>query len=126
MRICVFEVPMLLVTGRNEVVAKVMFLQVSVIHSVHRGRGVGSPENPPNQGDPPGQGEPPRPRRTPPQDQGEPPQTRQTPPGTRENPRIRQTPPRDQGQPRPGKKTAAYGQWAAGTHPTGMHSCILE
>ena len=24
-------------TGRNEVVAKVMFLQVSVIHSVHRG-----------------------------------------------------------------------------------------
>ena len=26
-----------LITGRNEVVAKVMFLQVSVIHSVHRG-----------------------------------------------------------------------------------------
>ena len=26
--------------------------------------------------------------------------------------------------PPPGKQTAAYGQRAAGTHPTGMHSCF--
>ena len=27
--------------------------------------------------------------------------------------------------PPPGKRTAAYGQRAAGTHPTGMHSCFI-
>ena len=27
------------------------------------------------------------------------------------------------GDPPPGKQTQAYGQRAAGTHPTGMHSC---
>ena len=27
--------------------------------------------------------------------------------------------------PPPEKQTAAYGQWAAGTHPTGMHSCFI-
>ena len=72
-------------TGRNEVVAKVMFLQVSVIHSVHRG---GSPENPPpRQGDPPT----PTPRQgEPPWDQGDPPRTRENPPGPGR-------PPRDQG-----------------------------
>ena len=74
----------LFVTGRNEVVAKVMFLQVSVIHSVLR--------------------------RTPPPQQGEP------PPG-------RENPPR-QGDP-PWKQTPAYGLRAAGTHPTGMHSCYI-
>ena len=49
-------------TGRNEVVAKVMFLQVSVIHSVHRG---GLPQcmlgyhSPPDQAEtPPGPGTP--------------------------------------------------------------------
>ena len=26
--------------------------------------------------------------------------------------------------PPPGKQNLAYGQWAAGTHPTGMHSCF--
>ena len=26
--------------------------------------------------------------------------------------------------PPPRKQTQAYGQWAAGTHPTGMHSCF--
>ena len=55
----------ILVTGRNEVVAKVIFLHLFVI--LFTG---GSPV-----GDP------------------------------------------------PGKQTAAYGQRAAGTHPTGMHSC---
>ena len=40
------------------------------------------------------------------------PQTKENPPGTRQTPRgPRRTPPR--------KNTAAYGQWAAGTHPTG-------
>ena len=28
-------------------------------------------------------------------------------------------------RPLPGKQTPAYGQRAAGTHPTGMHSCSL-
>ena len=121
-----------LITGRNEVVAKVMFLHMSVILLTGGGspetpprtrenppgpgrtpptkeNPPGTRENPPDQGEPPGPGRtPPGPGRTPP-DQGEPPPTRENPPGTRENP--------------PGKKTAAYGQWAAGTHPTGMHSC---
>ena len=65
-------------TGRNEVVAKVMFLHVSVILLTG-----GSLENPPQ-------------TRQTPRDQGEPPWTRQTPPGTKENP------PPDQGEPPPG------------------------
>ena len=89
---------MMIFTGRNEVVAKVMFLHVSVILLTG---GVGSPENlprdqaepPPHQADttiPPGTKEnPPRTRQTPPP----------TPPGTKENPPTRQTPPRDQGEP---------------------------
>ena len=50
----------------------------------------------------------------------DPPGTRPTPPGTR--------PPQDQTHPPPptGKQTPAYGQRAAGTHPTGMHSCIIQ
>ena len=100
-------------TGRNEVVAKVMFLQVSVILST----GGESLENPP------------RTRQTPPRDQGEPPpQTKENPPRTKENPPPpgtketppgprrtlppgtkenpsppgpRRTPPRDQGDPPP-------------------------
>ena len=93
-------------------------------------------DTPPDQGEPP----PPGPRRTPP-DQGEPPGTKETPPNqgepprTRETPAARQTPPTrekpplptpphpDQGEP-PREEAAAYGQWAAGTHPTGMHSCL--
>ena len=112
-------------TGRNEVVAKVMFLHVSVILLTG-----GSPENPPPEPrrTPPGLGRPPQtkentpgpgrppsgPRRTPsPPDQADPPGPRRTPPGTKENP------------PPARKNTAAYGQWAAGTHPTGMHSCFI-
>ena len=64
---------LIIFTGRNEVVAKVMFLLVSVILSTG---GVSGRENPlarrppwagrpPRQGDPPGQGDPPA-RRTPP------------------------------------------------------------
>ena len=79
----------------------------------------------PRQGEPPWQGEPPS-RENPPGKetplarrppwQGEPPQQREPPqqeePPGKENPPGRETPP-------------AYGQWAAGTHPTGMHSCCL-
>ena len=67
-----------------------------VRHSVHRG---GSPvgRTPPGP-DPPCQGEPPRP---------DPPWHLSPPPPRR-------------------KQTAAYGQRAAGTHPTGMHSCYLN
>ena len=70
------------ITGRNEVVAKVMFLLMCVIlfmggsASVHGG--IPSPGADPPEADPP-------PEQTP---------------------------------------TPAYGQWAAGTHTTGMHSCF--
>ena len=58
---------------------------------------------------PPGQGE-----HTPPPGPG---RYHPPPPGTRQIPLLQENPPP------PGKKTAAYGHWAAGTHPTGMHSC---
>ena len=75
-----------LITGRNEVVAKAMFLQVSVILST----GVCLRRTPPDQADPPpDQGEPPR-------DQGEPPRTKETP----HPPRTKETPP-DQADPPP-------------------------
>ena len=65
---------------------------------------------PPRPGRPPGS-------RHPPPGPGRPyPLTRQTPPQTR------QTPP-DQADTPPGKQTPAYGLRAAGTHPSGMHSC---
>ena len=78
------------ITGRNEVVAKVIFLHLSVI--LFTGGEGGLPQcmleyHPPDQ--------------TPPE------KTR---------------PPRDQTP--PGKQTPAYGLRAAGTHPTGMHSCF--
>ena len=97
------------ITGRNEVVAKVIFLHPSVIlftggvsASVH----AGIPHCPPPRSDTPEQ-TPPRSRHTP-QEQAD------TPPGSRHPPRNRHT---------PGKQTPVYGQWAAGTHPTWMHSC---
>ena len=102
-------------TGRNEVVAKVMFLHVSVILYT----GGGSPENPPGTrqttpppgprrtpqgpGRPPRQGDPPPgprrtplgPRRTPPGPRRDPPGPRRTPPGPRRDPPgTRQIPPR--------------------------------
>ena len=75
-------------------------------------------------------------RRNPPPGPGRPPPTgtRQTPPQIREEPPPGPgRPPPDQADPIPpgrenaptGKKTAAYGQLAAGTHPTGMHSCYI-
>ena len=60
---------------------------------------------------------------------GIPPPREQThPPGSRHPPGAdtpqEQTPPQDQTP--PGKQTPAYGLPAAGTHPTGMHSCYYS
>ena len=71
------------------------------------------------------------PRSRPPRDQAPPPgadpQEQTPPPGTRPTPRSRHPPgtrptPRDQ-TPSPQE---AYGQRAAGTHPTGIHSCFVS
>ena len=96
-------------TGRNEVVAKVMFLQVSA--SVH----AGIPAPPPRQTTPP-----------PDQINHPPDQAYHSPlgPGIPPPPRTRQTTPPGPGRPPPQKQTPAYGLRAAGTHPTGMHSCL--
>ena len=58
---------------------------------------------------------------------------RADPPGSREPPQTRHPPPRSR-EPHPhpppgmenppGKQTPTYGLRAAGTHPTGMHSCF--
>ena len=78
------QLAFILITGRNEVVAKVIFLHLSVIHSVHRGGSASVHAGIPP---PPGPGRPPRTRQTPPG-------TRQTPPGPgRHPPGTRQTPP---------------------------------
>ena len=76
----------------------------------------------------------PPPDQAPPQDQAhppdQPPPLEQTPPRA-DTPPDQPPPPWDQAHPPgtrhppPGKRTAAYGQRAAGTHPTGMHSCWL-
>ena len=72
----------------------------------------GTRQTPPDQADPSGPGRPPRTRQTPP-NQADPPRPGR-PPWTRQTP------------PPPGKQTPAYGLRAAGTHPTGMHSCLLS
>ena len=102
-----------IITGRNEVVAKVIFLHLSVIHSVHRGRG-GLPQcmlgyHPPGAEPPPDQTppHPPGTRQTPPR--AEPPD--QTDPPGAEPPRSR-TPP-DQTYP-PTRQTPLPGP---GRHP---------
>ena len=87
---------MLLFTGRNEVVAKVIFLHLFVI--LFTGEGGGIPEG--TEADPPGADTLPPPEQTPPQEQTSP---------------SKANTPREQIQ--------AYGLRAAGTHPTGMHSC---
>ena len=92
------------------------------------------PPPPPDQADPPVTRQtppgtrqtPPKTRQTPPPGPGRtPPGTRQTPPGTRQTPPSTCTPPGPDRPPPPGKQTPAYGLRAAGTHPTGMHSCFL-
>ena len=129
-----FLVMVLFITGRNEVVAKVIFIHRFVILFTG-GSPVGrtppprrpplARRNPPWQGDPPGKENPPG-RETPP-GQGEP--SRQGEPPARETPwqgelpLARRTP--RQGDPPAGRTPPPpYGQWAAGTHPTGMHSWL--
>ena len=103
-----------IVTGLNEVGPRYYFHRRL---SVHRGEGclpqcmlgytlLRTRQTPPDQADPPGP---------------------DTPPGADTPPRSRfpdqVAPPQKQTTP-PGKQTSAYGQRAAGTHPTGMHSCF--
>ena len=133
----------LVITGRNEVVAKVIFLHVSVIHSVHRGEGVCLSAcwdtTPPIWSRPPRARQttpPPRSRHHPPDRADHPPPLEQTPPDQADHPHpppLEQTPPRTRQTPPhsrhpsphpPGKQTSAYGLRAVGTHPTGMHSCL--
>ena len=100
-------------TGRNEVVAKVIFLHLSVI--LFTGGGVclsACWDTIPPGADPPGADTPPQ-SRHPPLEQTPP---GQTPPGA-DTPQSRHPPPE--------KQTPAYGQWAASTHPTGMHPCVF-
>ena len=85
------------ITGRNEVAAKVMFLLVSVI-LLTGGVWLNACWDTPH------------PEQTSPE---------QTPPRA-DTPRSRHTPGADSPPP---KQTPAYGQWAVGTYPTGMHSC---
>ena len=67
----------------------------------------------------------PRTRQTPP-DQADPPgsYTTITPPPDQADPLLDQADPPRSDIP-PGKQTPAYGLRAAGTHPTGMHSCFI-
>ena len=116
--------------------AKVIFSQACVKNSVHGGGGEGvclsACWDTPQTRHPPPRDQAHPPEQTHPRDQAHTPE--QTPPGTRHTPhppgpgtpppQTRHTPPQRPGTPPPpGKQTAAYGQRAAGTHPTGMHSC---
>ena len=155
------KVPCHVITGHNEVVAKVMFLHVSVI--LFTGGVSGQGEPPPDRENLPlGQADPPGTRQTPtPPDQADtPPQTRQiprdkadtntpqdqadTPLDQADTPRPGRHPPDQADPPGPGrhppgpgrhppptppprgKQAPEYGLRAAGTHPTGMHSCQYE
>ena len=125
--------PLGIITGRNEVVAKVMFLHVSVI--LFTGGGViRAGRNPPAREEPPtplAREEPPGP--------GRPPLAREEPPATRQTPWQGGTPPGQGGTPlgpgrppQPGRtpprtrQSPEYGLRSAGTHPIGMHSCFLN
>ena len=101
-----------IITGRNEVLAKVMFLHVCVI--LFTG-GV------PGQVPPPWAGTPPLGRHPPSSGQAPP-----LPPLGR-HPPSRQAPPLQAGTPPSGQAPPpGYGQRSAGTHPTGMHSCLVS
>ena len=89
------ECILVIITGYNEVVAKVIFLHLSVIHSVHSGGG-GLPQcmlgyHPPGADTPPQQQTPPQTR--PPWEQTPARADTTTPPQTRHSPRSRHTPP---------------------------------
>ena len=92
-----------------------------VCDSVHKGGGSPGRENPP-----PRQGRTPPPHRTRETPRaGRTPLDQETPPGRENPPPTRQNPPPGPGRPS-GKQTPEYGLRAAGTHPTGMHSCLLN
>ena len=123
----------------------VIFSQACVKNSVHGGGGClpqcmlgyTPPEQTPPDQAPPGTTHIPPPRDQTPPGSGTPryqtpwsrhppdqaPPTTPAPPGP-DPPHPEQTPPSPGPDPPPRKQTAAYGQRAAGTHPTGMHSCI--
>ena len=113
-------------TGRNEIVAKVIFLHLSVIlfmggvsASVHAGIPTLPDWTPPRADTPPREQTPSLGADTP---QSRNPPGADSPPGA-DTPGVDTPPPEADTLPR--KQTPAYGQWAAGTNPTWMHSCFL-
>ena len=90
----------LLFTGCNEVVAKVMFLHVCVI--LFTGGFSGQT----------------------PRDQADTPRPARHPPGPGRPPWDQADTPLGPDRPPPREQTPAYGLRAAGTHPTGKHSCL--
>ena len=93
-------------TGRNEVVAKVIFLHLFVILFTGGGVSLGACwETTPPGADTPPRADTPLGVDTPPE---------QTHPPEQTSPPEQTCPP---------EQTPAYGQWAVGKHPTGMHSC---
>ena len=117
-----------IITGRNEVVANVMFLHVCVILFTGGGGCLRRTTPSRDQADtprrpmrtPPGPGRPPTTNENPPsEDQGEPPGTRENPPGTRENPPTKENPPRTrENPPRPGRTPPEPGRHPPGTRDT--------
>ena len=92
-----------------------MFLQASVILSTGGGVCLSAcwDTTPPRADTPPGSRHPPQ----------------QTPPTGADTPQEQTPSPRSRHpteQTPPGKQTSAYGQQTAGTHPTGMHSCLCS
>ena len=123
--------------------AKVMFLQASVILSTGGvclsacwdttppdrtkpswARPLPRADTPSTRHPPPGPDQTLRDQTTPPEQT--PPWDWTRPPWARPHPLPDQIPPEQTlppDQTPPGRQTSGYGQWAAGTHPTGMHSC---
>ena len=112
-------------TGRNKVVAKVMFLQASVIQSTGGVVCLSAcwDTTPPPRADTPQSREPAPGANTPGTDTSleHTPGSRHPPPPQEQTPLGSRHPP---GADPPPKQAQAYGQWAAGTHPTGMHYCM--
>ena len=111
-------------TGRNEVVAKVSFLHLSVILFTGGGVSLSACWDTPLGSRHPWEQTPLGPDTHTPPDQ--------TPPGlstplrTNYTPQGPSTPPAGtKYTPLHGKQTPSYSQRAAGTHPTGMHSCVI-
>ena len=97
----------IIITGRNEVVAKVMFLHVSVILSTG---GVSAEPPPGTKETPPAPRRPPRTRENPPRDQADPPRPRRPPRDQGDPPPTCRETPRDQGEPPGTKETPPAGR----------------